>query len=142
MEGIEFREDIPPVEAIQELRRCMGWHRRDDEATARALRASLYHVTAWRGLQAVGYARVVGDGATVFYIQDVIVRPECQGQGIGAALMERVMAYVAGAACENAVVGLMAAEGKEGFYQRYGFQARPAAGQGAGMTQFWKKNSQ
>ena len=40
----------------------------------------------------------------------------------------------------NAVVGLMAATGKEPFYEKYGFTRRPTNTLGAGMTIFYKKN--
>lgn len=35
------------------------------------------------------------------------------------------------------VVGLMAAVGKEPFYQKFGFHTRPNEREGAGMLQFW-----
>ena len=82
-------------------------------------------------------ARVVGDGGLVFYVQDVIVLPEFQGRGIGAQLMEKVMAYIEGHAHHNTIIGLMSAIGKEAFYERYGFVKRPAEKYGPGMTRFW-----
>ena len=39
---------------------------------------------------------------------------------------------------DNTIVGLMAAVGKEAFYEPYGFARRPDAGHGAGMTLFWE----
>jgi len=41
----------------------------------------------------IGMARVVGDGAMFFYIQDVVVTPAHQGRGVGTLLLERVMGY-------------------------------------------------
>lgn len=60
-------------------------------------------------------ARVIGDGGMTSYVQDVIVEPAHQGQGIGGQQMGRVMAYIGAHAVPGAVVGLMAAAGKEGF---------------------------
>jgi hypothetical protein len=40
---------------------------------------------------------------------------------------------------EIAYVALMAAKGKEGFYQKFGFEERPNDHLGAGMTQWIKK---
>lgn len=138
MDTITFQEGLLPIEDYLALRKAVGWRTRDTAAAGQGLQGSLYLVSAWRAGQVVGIARIVGDGSTVFYIQDVIVRPDCQGQGIGDGMMRHVLAYIEAHACLGAVVGLMAAVGKEGFYERYGFQARPSERFGAGMTQFWK----
>ena len=87
----------------------------------------------------VGMGRVVGDGGTIFYIQDVVVIPEHQGQGCGAMVMERIMNYIQTHAHNHSTVGLMAAFGKERFYEHYGFKCRPNEKLGAGMTIFWEK---
>lgn len=81
--------------------------------------------------------RIVGDGATCFYIQDVVVRPEYQKTGMGTAMMEKTMKYIENTACRGAVVGLMSAKGKEAFYEKFGFWKRPVGNFGYGMMQFW-----
>lgn len=73
----------------------------------------------------------------LFYIQDVIVVPVWQRRGIGTLLMDRVMEYIKRNAFEQSYVGLMSAKGKEPFYEKYGFTARPTEILGAGMTMFW-----
>ena len=44
----------------------------------------------------MGLVRAVGDGASIVFIQDVLVLPEYQRRGIGTALMKAVMARYAG----------------------------------------------
>ena len=39
----------------------------------------------------VGIIRVVGDGYSVVFIQDLLIRPEFQRRGIGRALMQRII---------------------------------------------------
>ena len=39
----------------------------------------------------VGVIRVVGDGFSVVFVQDLLVYPEYQGQGIGTALLKKIM---------------------------------------------------
>ena len=39
--------------------------------------------------------RLVGDGAVICYIQDLIVVPNIQAHGIGSMLIERLIAYAA-----------------------------------------------
>ncbi len=78
--------------------------------------------------------QIVGWGACPVEVAE----PAHQGRGIGGQLMDRVMAYLRAHAVQGAVVGLMAAAGKEGFYERYGFVRRPTERLGAGMTLFWR----
>lgn len=48
-------------------------------------------LSAWEGSQLVGLARVVGDGATVAYLQDLLVHPARQRRGIGNQLLQAVL---------------------------------------------------
>jgi hypothetical protein len=54
------------------------------------------------------------------------------------ALMNEVMKFIRENACLGAVVGLMSAQGKEGFYEKFGFWKRPTERFGHGMMQFWE----
>jgi predicted N-acetyltransferase YhbS len=105
---------------------------------AACLPRSAYIVTAFSQDRVVGTGRVVGDGGLCFYIQDVIVLKTHPGLGIGAGLMDRIMDFIASRAVKDTYVGLMSAVGKESFYHRYGFTARPTETLGAGMTRMWK----
>lgn len=39
----------------------------------------------------VGLIRVVGDGQTIVFVQDILVHPSCQRRGIGTALLKEVL---------------------------------------------------
>jgi ribosomal protein S18 acetylase RimI-like enzyme len=132
-------ETLPSAQDYNYLRETAGWGIYPERDVATYLPNTLYSVCAMDGETCVGMARVVGDGGLVFYIQDVIVLPEYQRQGIGTEMMRAVMNYIHSHAVHNCVVGLMAAKGKEYFYQRFGFTCRPDENRGAGMTLFWKK---
>jgi GNAT superfamily N-acetyltransferase len=123
-----------------ELRRSVGWETGDSVAYEKRLENSLFAACAFLGDEVVGMARVVGDGSTCFYVQDVIVRPEHQQLGIGQALMEKVMDYVGEYACVGAVVGMMVAKDREVFYEKFGFWKRPNEQFGPGMMQFWRES--
>jgi GNAT superfamily N-acetyltransferase len=73
----------------------------------------------------VACGRIVGDGGMYFYVQDVIVAPVYHGRGLGAQIMDAMIDYLRRTARPGAFVGLMAAQGAEGFYERYGFRRRP-----------------
>jgi len=135
---IAIIEQLPTPDDYNRLRAAVGWGVYDRELVERALPPSLYGVCAYESDELVGMARVIGDGGMVYYIQDVIVLPGHQRQGIGTTLMDKIMTWVRAHASRNTVVGLMAAAGKEPFYEKYGFTRRPTERLGAGMTQFWR----
>ncbi len=138
MARYEIMEIKPAAADLHALRQAVGFMRTDIETVEKGLEGSRHSVCAFACGSLVGFARVVGDGAAAFYIQDVIVHPDWQGQGVGRAVMEKVMAYLEANARPGAVVGLMCAKGKDGFYEKFGFWARPNERYGPGMMQFWK----
>ncbi len=138
MEEIILAEEYPTPEEYIALRKLVGWTIPDPAAIAPSLRNSHYCLCARAQGKIVGMARIIGDGGMVYYIQDVIVDPARQGEGIGKRLMDRIMEYIRRHAVEHTIVGLMSAWGKEEFYERYGFMRRPNGKFGAGMTIFWE----
>lgn len=56
-----------------------------------AIQNSTYVVSAWDGDHLIGLARVLSDEVSVFYLQDVLVLPGYQGQGIGTRLVKNCM---------------------------------------------------
>ena len=123
-ETIALVERAPTLDEYRRLRASVGWNEVDADGIVAGLSSSLYAVVLERDGEAVGCGRVVGDGGIYFYLQDVIVLPELQGQGWGARIMDAVMQYVEEAARPGSFVGLMAAKDAEGFYLRYGFERR------------------
>jgi ribosomal protein S18 acetylase RimI-like enzyme len=130
-----FEEALPTVSDYNQLRAVVGWSEQSLEAVAEGLPRSLYSLCVYRDQELVGYGRVVGDGGVYFYVQDIIVLPEHQGQGLGHEIMSRVMAYLAEHAYPDSFIGLMAAQGVAGFYERYGFAERPSGR--PGMFSIW-----
>jgi len=139
MEDYKLAERMPTVKELSDLRRLVGWGIPDKEALKLGLDNSLYGVCVLIGENVIGTARIIGDKSTCFYIQDVIVHPGHQMNGIGYSMMKKIMNYIDKNACNGAVVGLMSAKGKEKFYQKLGFWIRPNEHFGHGMMQFWKK---
>lgn len=52
---------------------------------------SLFKLAAYQDDQLVGMIRVVGDGVSIIFIQDLLVHPEFQRRGIGTNLMKAVL---------------------------------------------------
>jgi GNAT superfamily N-acetyltransferase len=127
-------EERPPTpDEYRALRAAVGWGAQDEEAVRAALTGALYSVCATLDGAVVGCGRVVGDGGLYYYVQDIVVTPRHQGRGVGRLIMDAVMRYFRAHARRGAFIGLMAADGKAGFYERYGFAARPSPGFGPGM---------
>jgi GNAT superfamily N-acetyltransferase len=124
-----------PEEYIR-LRGDAGWGCPGKDDAKTALENSLVVFVKRIDATAAGSVRIVGDGRLCFYIQDLIVLQPMQGQGIASELMEKAMNYINEHAAPNAFIGLMAAKGVDGLYERYGFIKRPNDTMGPGMTMF------
>ena len=131
-------EKLPAPEDYNQLRQSVGWGTYEFDLIEQALPNSLYFVCAVKDGEIIGMARIIGDGGIAYYIQDVIVKPGYQRQGVGTQLMNKIMEYINKHANNNSVIGLMAAKNKEPFYVRYGFAVRPDDKTGSGMTLWWK----
>ena len=83
--------------ALIRLYDAVGWRsytRRPEDFGPMVQNAWLV-LSAWDADDLVGLVRVVGDGVTVAYIQDLLVDPAHQGQGIGRALLTEVLTETA-----------------------------------------------
>ena len=126
-------EKLPSVEEYIDLRESAGWSYPNKAAIEKSLNNSSYCVCAIKDGTAIGISRVVGDDSFIYLIVDVIVLPEYQNQGIGTALMEKIMEYLKENVQEYSSITLMAAKGKEAFYEKFGFFKRPSGEYGHGM---------
>ncbi len=78
---------------ILPLYESVGWinYTKKPKMLKGAYNHSLKSYAAYTEEKLIGVIRVVGDGYSVVFIQDLLVYPEYQRQGIGAALLQRVM---------------------------------------------------
>ncbi len=84
----------PAQGELVDLYNAVGWsaYTRDPVRLVAAVDASLSVVTAREDGELIGLARLVGDGQTIAYLQDILVRPTYQGRGIGREIFRRVFA--------------------------------------------------
>lgn len=132
--NVTINNRLPTAAEYNELRRLAEWPVFDVNLVERGLANSLHSVVAEddEGM-AIGMGRVIGDNAIYFHIQDVIVRPEFQRQGVGKLIMAELLKYVEINGGRNTNVGLMCSKGREPFYQEFGFIERPNDRFGSGM---------
>ena len=91
MEIKEYKEY--KAEEIRSLYTEVGWKAYTDNMTVLELgyKNSLLVLAAYEGDELLGIIRVVGDGYTIVFIQDILVFPSKQRQGIGTALIKAVL---------------------------------------------------
>jgi len=117
-----FVERAPTIEEYKRLCCAVGWGDvMNFSAAEQALPRSVHAVVAEVGGAAVGMGRLVGDGAIFFYVQDVAVHPDWQGQGIGSDILSALVQWVETHAPDKAFLGVFAIKGTEPFYERHGF---------------------
>ncbi len=80
-------------EQLEQLYNDAEWYAytNDLDLLQQAIEQSLYVLTAWEGDKLVGLIRVVGDGLTIIYIQDILVLKEYQNQGIATEMLQHVL---------------------------------------------------
>ena len=92
--GRTYGDGLPRREELVVLYDAVGWgvYTSDPDNLERAVRQSLWVSTARdaRG-QLVGLVRVVGDDATIAWVQDLLVHPDHQRQGVGTALLRAAL---------------------------------------------------
>ena len=124
------------VDSFIMLRESVGWGTSRPDRVKMALERNDFLTVARIDDREIGMARVIHDGLQAL-ILDVCVLPEYQGRGIGKKLMEQVMDYLEDTSQDGGLlVNLLAAHGKEGFYEPFGFENRPNENNGSGMTKF------
>ncbi|MEG2290337.1 MAG: GNAT family N-acetyltransferase [Clostridium sp.] len=139
--NIRFYTNKLTADEFNGLRESVGWGGILKIQVEKALECDLYDVVAMDDDAIVGMGRLVGDGSMYWYIQDVIVLPTYQGNGIGKTIVKMLNDYVYSNTIENTTttVALMAAKGKEDFYKKFEFIERPTEVLGAGMIRKIRK---
>lgn len=128
-----IEEKLPSVEEYIHLRRSVDWPCPSNQVIEKSLNNSTYFICAVEDGRVIGMSRLVGDHSFIYFVADVIVLPEYQNQGIGTALMEKIMTYLKDNMPEHSYITLMSAKGREAFYEKFGFFKRPTDDFGYGM---------
>ena len=137
---MEYKENDLRYEDYCSLRESVGWLNFSKAQTEKALAHSLYTVTAVENGNTIGMGRLVGDGL-YFVVVDIVVRPAYQNSGIGREILNRILEYVnkQTPVGGRSSVQLIAAKGKETFYEKLGFKVIPHDFCGSGMRKVIQK---
>lgn len=122
MTTLVYRDaDVLKRKELTSLYDSVGWsaYTTDSARLEAAISASLATVTARDDGKLIGLARLVGDGLTIVYLQDILVSPSHQRRGIGRALFQRVFAPYADV--RQKVLITDGAKSQRKFYESMGF---------------------
>ena len=117
------KQEIVKLEDVLYLYQAVGWtnYTNQPQMLEQSLAHSLAIYVARDGEKIVGLVRLIGDGFSSVFVQDLIVLPSYQRQGIGSDLMKEALgdykdAYQVQLATEESEKTL-------GFYRSLGFEA-------------------
>jgi len=138
--NIKYIERFPTPEEYNMLTDSVGWGTREKSIIEEALKNTLYSLCVYDEDKLIGYGRLLGDKTIFLYIHSVMVLPEYQGKGVGRGIVTNLLKQVDEYKRVNPDIRtyLGASKGKEGFYEKFGFERRPNEDVGAGMILYDK----
>ena len=82
-----------PVKQLIDLYDSVSWsnYTNRPQQLEQAFHQSLFVMAAYDDEELVGLIRAVGDGLTIIFIQDLLVYPHYQRQGIGRNLLQKTL---------------------------------------------------
>lgn len=92
---IEIKENHRPTQAeLVRLYDSVGWSAYTNNPTLlkQAIDQSLWVSTLYDNEMLIGLIRVVGDGLSIVYVQDILIDPAYQHQGFGSQLLQQALA--------------------------------------------------
>ena len=127
------KQEIVKLEDVLHLYQAVGWtnYTHQPEMLEQALSHSLAMYLAFDGEKIVGLIRLIGDGFSSVLVQDLIVLPIYQRQGIGSALVKEALEDYKDAYQVQLVTDQT--ERTLGFYRSMGFETLSTYGC-TGMT--------
>jgi catechol 2,3-dioxygenase-like lactoylglutathione lyase family enzyme/GNAT superfamily N-acetyltransferase len=123
--GVTMHKRNPTVEEYIRLSESVwGPSANPPSMIEKIVAAPLFAVVAEHEGKAVGCALLLGDGASFYYVKDVMVQREWQCKRIGTAMMSTLNDWLQENGINEALVALITGEGLIKFYKEFGF--RPA----------------
>ena len=88
-----IKETSVSIDDVLPLYQAVGWtnYTNQPQMLAQALTHSLAIYLARDGEKIVGLVRLIGDGFSSVFVQDLLVLPSYQRQGIGSSLMKQAL---------------------------------------------------
>ncbi len=136
---LKYKFEKPHVEDFIALFKTTGWPLFSTKAFKKAIDGTYRQVCVYDGKSLIGTARILSDGATYAWINDMIVHPKYQRRGIGSKIMRMIIKYLKKQKIPN--IGLFCAPEAKKFYLLLGFKERPSHAPGMYLDLFKKYRS-
>ena len=137
---LQYIEKNPTPQHFNYISQNTGNSIRKEDIITEAFANTLYSISVYEGDKIIAYGRLVGDKTMVVYLQNIMVIPEYQRQGIGTEIINRLMQKVKEYKEKSPELRcyLFSCKGKEMLYKKFGFVTRPNEEFGAGMMYKWE----
>ncbi|WP_099302863.1 GNAT family N-acetyltransferase [Bacillus sp. Marseille-P3800] len=106
-------------EEVPSLREKIGWARRDQDFPALLERCNFWVGVRNEHQELIGFGYVCGMGLEHGYLEDIMVHPHYQGNGIGVKLVKALLVEADAFGLEIVTVSYGAE--KQNFYEKCGF---------------------
>ena len=108
------------INEVAALLKTTYWaNQRSNEIIEKSMHnSSCYGVYLDNEKKLVGFARVISDYATTYYLCDVVIDGAYQGRGLGKALLSHIVSLPEYAGLR----GLLLTRDAHGLYEKYGFE--------------------
>ena len=133
---ILIKHQFPTTKDFIKLFNSVGWER-EEKRVDENRKNSCFAVSIYKNNEILAMGRVVGDGA-YFTIYDVVVDKTHQGKGLGSIIINEIINWYKTFKDDDTFLYLNASKGKEQFYEKFGFRARPNEEVGSGMKWYNK----
>lgn len=118
---ISTDKDLISVDRVSDLLSKSYWaNQRGKEKIKESIKNSVC-VGIYDPEKMIGFARIVTDHATMYWLCDVIIDEAYRGNGLGKKLIE----FITGMEESKGLTGILATRDAHGLYEKYGFQREP-----------------
>ena len=115
---VDNAEEMKLEDIVRLLRMTYWADKRPEETIEKSLRGSdCFGIYIDATDKLIGFARVITDHATAYYLCDVIIDPEYRGSGLGKALVSHIVSRPE----YQGLHGFLFTRDAHGLYKQYGF---------------------
>ena len=115
---VEGRENLPLEDVVRLLKTTYWAKNRTPEQIETSMRHSACYGVRLEDGRLVGFARVITDRATTYYLCDVVIDEALRGQGLGTALVAHIVALPEYAGLR----GLLLTRDAHDLYRKFGYE--------------------
>ena len=115
---VDGAEKMSVSEVMALLKQTYWADQRPEEQVERSMEHSCCYGIRLEGGELVGFARVISDYSTTYYLCDVIVDAAHQNMGLGSALVS----YIENRPEYQGLRGILITRDAHGLYEKFGYQ--------------------